>query len=72
MGTPQEISNAQANVIYRMGILSHFVGDASQPLHTTKHYNGWVGNNPKQYTTRRSFHSWIDGKFFVSTQAPNQ
>ena len=72
MGTSEEINNAQANVIYRMGILSHFVGDTSQPLHTTKHFNGWVGDNPQEYTTRRSFHSWIDGKFFISTQPPNE
>jgi len=72
MGTQQEIKNAQANVIYRMGILSHFIGDTSQPLHTTKHYNGWTGDNPKDYTTRRSFHSWIDGKFFISTRPPKE
>ncbi|MDP6904775.1 MAG: hypothetical protein QF406_10040 [Verrucomicrobiota bacterium] len=72
MGTQQEIKNAQANVIYRMGILSHFVGDTSQPLHTTKHFNGWTGDNPNDYTTRRSFHSWIDGKFFINTQPPNE
>jgi hypothetical protein len=63
MGTPEEIANARANVIYRMGILSHFVGDAAQPLHTTKHFNGWIGDNPNQYTTSRRFHSWIDGGF---------
>ncbi|HIL24097.1 MAG TPA: hypothetical protein EYG19_01670, partial [Verrucomicrobia bacterium] len=31
MGTEEEKSNARANVIYRMGILSHYVGDAAQP-----------------------------------------
>ena len=63
MGTPQEIANARANVVYRMGVRSHFVGDASQPLHTTRHYNGWVGDNPKGYTVSRRFHAWIDGGF---------
>ena len=62
-GTVAEIANARANVVYRMGILSHFVGDTSQPLHTTKHYNGWVGDNPKDYTVSRRFHAWIDGGF---------
>jgi hypothetical protein len=71
MGTEEEKANARANVIYRMGILSHYVGDASQPLHTTKHFNGWVGDNPKGYTTSKRFHSWIDGGFFKATQAPN-
>jgi hypothetical protein len=62
-GTPDEIANAQANVIYVMGVMSHFVGDAVQPLHTTKHYNGWVGDNPHGYPTNRSFHGWIDAGF---------
>jgi hypothetical protein len=48
-------------VLYLMGVMGHYVGDCSQPLHTTKHFNGWVGPNPKGYTTWRGFHSWIDG-----------
>jgi hypothetical protein len=71
MGTAEEIANARANVVYRMGVLSHFVGDAAQPLHTTQHYNGWVGENPKGYTISRRFHAWIDGNFFKATKAPD-
>jgi hypothetical protein len=63
-GTPEEIANAQADIIYVMGVMGHFVGDGSQPLHTTVHYNGWVGENPKGYTTRTTFHAWIDGGYF--------
>jgi hypothetical protein len=59
-GTPEEIANAQANVIYLMGLISHFAADAAQPLHTTRHYNGWVGDNPHGYPTNRTFHRWID------------
>ncbi len=62
-GAPEEITNAQQNVIYLMGVMGHFVGDATQPLHTTKHFNGWVGDNPHGYTTSRLFHAWIDGGF---------
>lgn len=51
---------ARANVAYHMGMLSHFVGDAAQPLHTTRHHNGWVGDNPGGYTTDKRFHSYID------------
>lgn len=64
-GTPEEIANAQANVIAFMGTMGHFAGDAAQPLHTTRHYNGWVGENPKGYTTNRTFHSWIDGGYLL-------
>src|SRR5688572_19193248 len=62
-GTAEEVKNARENIIYIMGCMGHFVGDGSQPLHTTIHYNGWVGENPKGYSTNRTFHSWIDGGF---------
>ena len=67
-GTSDEIRNAQENVIYLMGVLSHFVGDGSQPLHMTKHYNGWVGDNPRGFTTSRGFHAWIDGGFIARAE----
>ena len=63
LGTPEEIANARANIIYTMGLMGHAVGDATQPLHSTRSYNGWVGPNPQGYTTNRSFHSWIDGGY---------
>lgn len=63
-GTPEEIANMRENIIYIMGVMGHFVGDAAQPLHTTKHFNGWVGDNPNRYTTNRGFHAWIDGGYF--------
>ena len=62
-GTPEEIANAQQNVIYIMGVMGHFAGDASQPLHTTKHFNGWIGDNPKRFATNHTIHGWIDGGF---------
>ena len=61
-GTAEEIANAQADVVYVMGILGHYIGDCAQPLHTTVHHNGWVGDNPHGYTTWPGFHSWVDGK----------
>ena len=47
--------------------MGHFVGDGSQPLHTTVHFNGWVGENPKGYTIKTTFHAWIDGGYFKKT-----
>jgi len=66
-GTPEEIANAQANIIYTMGVMGHFVGDGSQPLHTTMYHHGWAGDNPHGYTTNSSFHAWIDGGYFRQT-----
>jgi hypothetical protein len=71
-GTPEEIASAQADCIYVMGVMGHFVGDGSQPLHTSKYFNGWDPNdNPKGYTTRQTFHAWIDGGYFKKTGGIN-
>ncbi len=63
-GTPEEIANAQADIIYTMGVMGHYVGDASQPLHSTVHHHGWVGDNPHDYSTNSHIHAWIDGGYF--------
>lgn len=67
-GTPEEIANAKQNILYVMGVMGHFAGDASQPLHTTMYHHGWTTNdNPNHYTTSFKFHQWIDGGFFAAT-----
>ena len=47
-----------------LGYWSHFVGDASQPLHVSIHYNGW-GNfpNPHGYSTSTKLHAYVEGEF---------
>lgn len=64
-GTPEEIANAQANILYVMGVMGHYAGDASQPLHTTIHHHGWVAENPQHYTSNGRIHSWIDGGYML-------
>jgi hypothetical protein len=44
-------------IVFYAGWLGHYVGDGSQPLHTTIHYNGWVGANPKGYVTSPGIHA---------------
>jgi hypothetical protein len=66
-GTPAEIQNAQQDIVYVMGVMGHYVGDSAQPLHVTEHHHGWVGANTNGYTTKSSFHSWIDGGYFSKT-----
>lgn len=70
-GTPAEVANARANILYVMGVMGHLVGDSSQPLHTTIHHHGWVGDNPHDYTTSRGFHSWVDGGYLNKTGGAN-
>ncbi len=52
----------QAAVFYA-GWLGHYVGDASQPLHTTVQYNGWTGPNPNGYNTSHTIHWKFEGVF---------
>jgi hypothetical protein len=41
----------EAQILRDIGELSHFVGDGSQPLHVTVHFNGWGAYpNPAGYT----------------------
>jgi len=44
-------------IVFYAGWLGHYVADGSQPLHTTIHYDGWVGANPKGYATRGGIHA---------------
>jgi hypothetical protein len=50
-------------IIFYSGWLGHYVGDGSQPLHTTIQYNGWVGPNPHGYTTGHQIHWQFEGPF---------
>ncbi|MDZ4394902.1 hypothetical protein [Cypionkella sp.] len=54
----------EALILRDMGVLGHYVGDASQPLHTSIHYNGWNRNspNPDGFTTAR-VHGTFEGGF---------
>ena len=59
----RDTTAAEHEVVFLCGMLGHFVGDGSQPLHTTTQYNGWTGNNPKGYSTSKKFHGMVEGDF---------
>jgi len=47
-----------------IGVWGHFVGDGSQPLHVTVHFNGWGKYpNPKGYSTSEKVHSNFEGAY---------
>jgi hypothetical protein len=47
-----------------IGVWSHYVGDASQPLHVSIHYNGWGPYpNPSGYSTDNHLHARFEGAF---------
>ena len=54
---------AEEAAIFYAGWLGHYVGDASQPLHTTVQFNGWTGPNPNGYTTANTIHWKFEGPF---------
>jgi hypothetical protein len=52
----------ERQILIAIGELSHYVGDGSQPLHVTVHFNGWGDYpNPGGYSTSRQFHSAFEG-----------
>jgi S1/P1 Nuclease len=59
----QDTRAVEQAAIFYAGWLGHYVGDASQPLHTTIQYNGWIGPNPNGYTTAHTIHWQFEGPF---------
>jgi len=58
--------SAEQAILFYAGWLGHYVGDASQPLHTTIQYNGWTGPNPGGYTTDHKIHWQFEGPFVAA------
>jgi hypothetical protein len=59
----QDTKPVEQAIIFYCGWLGHYVGDGSQPLHTTVQYNGWTGPNPNGYTTDHKIHWQFEGPF---------
>jgi hypothetical protein len=55
----------EERILNDAGLLGHYVVDASQPHHTTIHFNGWAEGapNPRGFTTDREFHSRFESAF---------
>jgi hypothetical protein len=55
----------EALILRDMGVLGHYIGDGSQPHHTTIHYNGWSRDvpNPEGFTTSRQTHGSFENDF---------
>jgi S1/P1 Nuclease len=53
-------------ILFYAGWLGHYVGDGSQPLHTTIQYNGWTGPNPNDYTTSHQIHYQFESPFVAA------
>ena len=62
----KDTRGVEAAALFYAGWLGHYVGDGSQPLHTTDKYNGWVGPNPNGYTTGHQIHWQFEGPFVAA------
>jgi hypothetical protein len=51
------------DIAFYMGWLGHYTADGAQPLHDTIHHDGWLGPNPKGYTTDPSIHGRFESQF---------
>lgn len=65
-----QLQNRQTLTLRDIGVWSHFVGDASQPMHVSIHFNGW-GNypNPNNYT-QAPIHAPFEGSFVKAFLTP--
>jgi hypothetical protein len=47
-----------------LGYLAHFVGDGSQPMHVSVHFDGW-GNyaNPEKFSAAKGLYARFEGSF---------
>lgn len=59
----QSTAAVEHAIVFYAGWLGHYVADGSQPLHTTIHYNGWVGPNPNGYTTEHGIHAQFESTY---------
>jgi len=66
----QDTKPVEQAICFYAGWLGHYVADASQPLHTSIQYNGWVGANPHGYTTEHQIHWKFEGPFVGANIKP--
>jgi hypothetical protein len=54
----------EALTVRDLGVWSHYVGDASQPLHVSVHFDGWGPfPNPRGFSNARGIHARFEGAF---------
>jgi hypothetical protein len=65
---PNDLHAAEQAAIFYAGWLGHYVGDGSQPLHTTINYDGWaLKDNPKGFSSDHGIHWRFEGPFVAAS-----
>ncbi len=70
LAAKQNTKPCEAEIVFYAGWLGHYVGDGSQPLHTTFQYDGWTGPNPHGYTTAHGIHARFEITFVHANVRP--
>jgi len=60
----------EAQILQDIGQLSHFVGDGSQPMHVSIHYNGWGPLPNPQGFTQAKVHAAFEGELVRAAVRP--
>lgn len=60
----QDTTFIELDAAFYVGWLSHYVADGAQPLHSSIQHDGWVGDNPKNYTRDGAIH-WLFENTYV-------
>ena len=66
---PERRAWIEDRIVNDAGILGHFVTDASNPHHSTVHFDGWneeLAANPGGVTTARGFHARFEADFVAA------
>jgi len=64
---PNDLRAVEQAAIFYAGWLGHYVGDGSQPLHTTINYDGWaLAQNPKGFSAEHGIHWRFEGPFVAA------
>ena len=63
----EDTHSVEQAAIFYAGWLGHYVGDGSQPLHTTVNYDGWTQkDDPKGFSPNHGIHWRFEGPFVAA------
>ncbi|MDE1162677.1 MAG: nuclease [Acidobacteriaceae bacterium] len=65
-------AGVEVAILFDAGWLGHYVGDGSQPMHSSLQYAGWVGPNPNGYTTSHKIHWQFENDFVIAAANKQQ
>lgn len=58
-----DVKRREALTLRDIGVWTHYLGDAAQPLHASVHYDIWGMPNPNNYNQTKGFHQRFEGQW---------